>query len=113
MCEDIKDDKGRQVRARTVGRRVWGSEVGVAQWALEAADGRLLLIDLKDKEGPRVHQRFSPPDGYDSAWHSDCVARAIQVAQWCEEQEFNGAADLLTIERASVQFDLLPSEARQ
>lgn len=101
-CEDIKDEKGRQVRDRTVGRRVWGEDIGVAQWLLEARDGRLALISLEKDGTQRVHQTFPPPEGYDSPWHSDCTARARQVAEWYEEQAFNAALELCSIGRDEV-----------
>lgn len=92
-CEDEKDAKGRQVKARTVGRRVWGKDIACPIWLLEVREGQLCLIALDD--GGYVAQRFSPPEGYDSPWHSECVSHAMQVAEWHEARMFNASLDLL------------------
>lgn len=90
--EDIVSESGRQLRAQTVGRRVWGPDIGKPMWLLKAVDGGLGLFDVSGVH-PRAVQRFEPPEGYDSPWHSDCVQHAIRVAQWHEEQKFNASLE--------------------
>ena len=100
-CEDIKNEKGHQVRARIVGRRVWGKDIAVAIWVMQSGQGGTVL-ELIDARTSEVVQSFRPEDGYDSPWHSSCTERARQVAEWYEAREFNATLDLLSIEREAV-----------
>jgi len=95
--EGEKLGNGYRKKSQSVGRRVFGKDIGVAIWLIESDGDRLVLRDVRD--GGRIHMSWPTSPGYESPWGGDGHQRLVQVAEFYEAQAFNDTLSLLSIGR--------------
>lgn len=95
-CEEApKNEHGYRIKSVSVGRRVWGRDIGKAILCISADSEYLILSDAQT--GQRI-QVFRTNPTYSSPWGDmDALNRLRQVAEWHEAAAFNAALDLLTV----------------
>lgn len=88
----IEGPHGYRLKSVSVGRRVWGDQIGKAIYRIGSRpDGQAL--ELWDVRTNVLISSFHTQDGYDSPWGGDNYQRLVQVAERHEGHALNNALD--------------------